>query len=100
MALTDVVQIHGPTQVEIAVGIEAPHQRPALMVEIALHIERATESRVPARRGLGPRRRPPGEALLHALLALIRDHRQHPRNRQTGIWTLPRLISAALPARI
>ena len=81
----------------MAVGVESPHDRGAVIVEIALDIERAAERGIKTR----PGRVLAAKAEVHAFPAVERDRRHHARDRRPSAGKTPSLAySPPAPVRI
>src|SRR3954447_10935563 len=77
----DVVQVHGPRQDQVAVGIEAPDQRGTLVLEVALNLKKRAPVVVSAQsQGLVDGAAP--KLAGHRLVALVGDYAEHPRQGQ------------------
>ena len=69
---SDVVEVHRFGQIEVGIGVEAADKRLSVVVEIALNVEHGTEGWIDA----GPGGGVAPEAHVHALAAVVGDHRR------------------------
>src|SRR4051812_12887198 len=68
-----IVEIHGPREVEITIGVEPARQCVAVIMQITLDVERWAERRVKN----GSRCKIAAEAVIHAFFRVVGDHTHH-----------------------
>src|SRR5215211_1149700 len=97
VAVGNVVEVHGPREVEVGVGVEAAGELPPLVVQVAFDLEPPAELGVQG----GTPRGPPAEPLPLAGGALVGHHPRHPGDGEPPVGPpLCVVVVAILPVGV